>query len=150
MMTIKRYARAFIGALRLTLRGEVVQPIAERYPQLTAWWQDTLRLTAAVFAAADANGIPKSARETLVLHVEGRDISMETILKTVHFHADQELPLLMRREDSFNYLTLQATVLNDRFLVSKLAQAENLPLTVKGAVEALSAHLETLPRKESL
>ncbi len=150
MMTIRRYARAFIGALKMTLRGETIQPPADPHPNLTAWWQTTTRLTDAAFVNADNHGFPKSGRETLVLHIEGRDVSMETILKTVRFHADQEFPVLMRQGDKFGYLTMQATVMNDRFLVDKLAHAETLPDQIKAAVAAITAHLDQLPRKDQL
>ncbi|MBN8635937.1 MAG: hypothetical protein J0M07_11490 [Anaerolineae bacterium] len=150
MMTIRRYARAFIGALKLTLRGETIQPAIDPHPNLTAWWQSTIRLTDAAFASADNHGFPKSRRETLVLRIEGRDVSMETILKTVRFHADQEFPVLMRQGDNFGYLTMQATVMNDRFLVDKLAHAATLPDEIKAAVAAITAHLDLLPRKDHL
>lgn len=147
---IRRYLRAFIGALRLTLRGQTVPPLTKRYPNLSAWWRGISERTNAVIAAADANGLPKSAREALVLRVEGRDMSMETILAAARYHAEQELPALMRREDDFSYLTLQAIVMNDRFLAQKLAQSAALPAPVKAAAADLAAHFEALPRKDAL
>ncbi len=150
MKPLARYLRAFVGAARMTLRGEVVQGVQDPYPNLTAWWRGIIELTDAVTRTADSNGLPKPAREKVILRVEGRDTSMQTILAAVRFHAAEEFPLLMRRQDEFNYLTLQATVINDRFLIFKLAQVESLPAAVKIAIEKLSTHLETLPQKTNL
>lgn len=147
---LQRYWRAFVGALRMTLRGEVAQTMQERYPHLSLWLRSTVKLTDAACAAADANGLPKAAREAFKLRIEGRDVSMETILATVRFHADQELPTLMRRPDDFNYVTLQATLMNDHFLVSRLAQAESLPADVRAAVNALTVHVQNLPKRDAL
>lgn len=148
MNTVGRYVRAFFGALRLTIRGELPPGLRvhQQYPELSAWWAGTIAGVDAVIAAADAHGFDKARRESLVLHIEKRDVSMATILAGVRFHAEKEFPHLMRVEGNYNALAIYATNMNDRYLVLRLGQAEELPAAVREAVEGLAAHLENAPQ----
>jgi len=156
--TLRRYLRAFVGALRLTLRGEKITPLPERYPNLTAWWRETIRLTDAALSAADASALPAPARAAWTRHIEGRTVSLETILTTVRYHAATEFPELMRVQGDYNYLALQATNINDLFLLRKLLDESTptgsppslLPAPVRETVAALAAHLSALPSKDAL
>jgi hypothetical protein len=137
---IRRYARAFVLAGIMTLRGEVPPP--RRYPELELWTQQTETLVGAVKMAAEAQGMDAAARILLIDH---RNISMETILETVLHHAATEYPSLMRaRRVKENVLAVQATNLNDRFLVYKLEQSD-LAEPVRAAVSVLKEHLDQLP-----
>jgi hypothetical protein len=152
MTTLERYLRAFVGALRMTLRGE--RPLAlrvdERFPNLSQWWRATVALTDAAIAAAEGNGLDRAKRQALIVRVDRRDVSMETILAAVRFHAAQEFPHLMRADGQFNYLAIQATILNDRYLVHQLGESTGLPAPVKLALDALGAHLASLPSPDAL
>ncbi len=138
---MRRYLRAFWQALKLTLRGQrLPPPVRERYPQLADWWQGTVEQVAAVEQAAKASGIDM---DTLMIHVDRRDTSMATILAAVRYHAQQEYPYLMRQENQYNPVALNALNLNDRYLILRLA--EQVPDPVKASIETLQAHLDTLP-----
>ncbi len=145
LTTIRKYARAFGLALRFTLRGE--QPpllrVRTQYPQLAAWWTETIKQVSAVERAADAAGIDAAARAALMVHVDKRDLSMTTILSTIRYHAEHEYPYLLAHSDEFNAVTLQAINLNDRFLAWKLSGAVDAALMPP--VEALVAQLDALP-----
>jgi hypothetical protein len=142
---IWRYFRAFVVALRMTLRGETFTP---QYPELTTWVEETTRLVDAVYQAADGNGLRKPERDSFILHLDKRDISMETILATVRHHSTQEYTRLMRDKTRHTFVAIHASNLNDRFRVAELGEkVESLP--VKAAIMALSHHLEAIPSNTS-
>ena len=144
--TLKRYLRAFVLALRFTLRGE--QPpllqVRDRQPALVAWWESTLQRVSEIERAAAAQGVDG---EKVIVHADKRDVSMKTILAAVKYHAEREYPYLIVQNDQFSPMTLQALNLNDRYLIMKLVNVvdENL----KPSVEALYAHLGELAPSEA-
>ena len=142
---MKRYIRAFVLALRFTLRGE--QPpllqVRERQPELVAWWQRTIQLVSEVERAAAAQGVDGTK---LMIHADKRDVSMKTILATVKYHAEREYPYLIVQNDQYSPMTLQALNLNDRYLIMKLVN--EVDTSLKTVVEALNAHLGDLPPSE--
>jgi hypothetical protein len=140
---LRRYAHAFWLALKYTLRGEKppLLRVRDQYPVITAWVDKTVRLTEEIERAAAPAGVDA---KTFTVRVDRRDVSMETILAAVKFHAKREYPSLMVHSDDFSPMTVQATNINDRYLVIQLANALQPPL--KGAVEALAEHLAALPQ----
>ena len=140
--TIRRYVRAFVVALRFTLRGEKppLLQVRERQPQLVAWWERTLELIGEIERAAAAQGIDSAG---LTVHVDKRDLSMKTILATVKYHAEREYPYLAVQNDQFSPMTLQAINLNDRYLIMQLEK--RVEGHTKTIIETLSAHLGNLP-----
>lgn len=141
---IGRYLRAFFVALRMTLRGE--QPPPPRYPTLTAWTQQTVKLVDAVYTVAEQQGIDRARRQTLVLHVDKRDISVETILATIRHHAAQEYPYLLRVDIAHNLTALYASNLNDCYLALRLSELDALQAPpLKTTLDALRNHLEAVP-----
>lgn len=142
MTTIGRYARAFITALRMTLRGETfVQP----YPALTGWMARTVVLVDGIFTAANANGLDLAARKSMVLPIDRRDVSMESILGTVRHHAAAEYPYLLRNDPGHGRLAIRASNLNDSYRVERLC--EQTSGTVRSALEALVQHLDAVPNE---
>ena len=143
---IKRTLRAFVLALRYTLRGDKppLLRVRDQYPALAAWWGKTIRLVEAVERSANASDIDPAG---MVLNIDRRDISMTTILQTVKYHAEREFPYLMAHDDPYGAITLQATNFNDRYLVQQLAQKIDTPL--KASVEALEQHLGNMPENSS-
>ena len=140
--TVRRYVRAFVLALRFTLRGEKppLLNVREQQPQLVAWWEQTLTLVDTAERAAAAQGIDT---EKIIVHADKRDVSMKTILATVKYHAEREYPYLIVQHDEYSPMTLQAINLNDRYLVMQLVNRLEVP--IKESIEALNAHLGALP-----
>lgn len=141
------YLRAFWQALILTLRGE--QPPAPLYAAQRAWVAQLAGLVDAVYAAAETEGLDAAARRALILRIEGRDMSMETILATLKYHAEQEYPYLFQHITTDLYTALYASNFNDAFWVIRLESVAALQTPpMQAALKALSAHLEALPAVE--
>ena len=147
--TIRRYLRAFVLALKFTLRSEKppLLRVSERYPRLAAWWRQTITLLDETEQQSDMNGLDEAARKTLTIRVDKREVSMATILATIRYHAEQEYPYLLVQNYQFNALTLQATNLNDIYLAQRLA--ESVPAAIQPVAAALTAHLQALPTESS-
>lgn len=148
MNTVTRYLRAFVGALRMTLRGEkpATQVVEERYPDLLAWCRQTVALVKGVQDSAAGADYDMA---TLTQHIEGRDTTLARMLEAVRYHAAQEYPHLLRHEAQFGVLAMSSTNLNDRYLVMRFAEVSNLPAPVQVALERLGEHLGNLPQAES-
>lgn len=148
---LARYAQVFFIALGHTLRGTkpasmVAQEQREaKAAPLLAWCRQTVLLTDAVATTADAHGLDRPARQALILRIEGRNVSLETAIMAVRFHAAQEFPDMLRDGDSYARLAIQATTLNDQHLLRRFADSEVLHEGVKTALGTLSAHLESPP-----
>lgn len=138
---IRRYLRAFFMALKLTLKGKRIAP---KYPELDVWAREAARRVDAVYRAADANGLGEPARKALILHLDSRDISMETILASVRHHATEEYVKLLLDSTPHSFIAIYASNLNDRYRVAQLCDAVQ-PLPVKAAIASLSDHLEAIP-----
>lgn len=139
---MNRYLRAFIVALRMTLKGE--QPSPPKHAELRQWMQEALRITDAVISSANAHGMPVNVREELRLIIDRRPISMETILKGVRYHLTEEYPHVLQNDDAYSLAAVYSSNLNDQFRVARLAETlENPP--VKASVETLAAGLAAIP-----
>jgi hypothetical protein len=137
-----RYQPRFFDAF---LRA-MTEPPPTPYPALMRWARRTRDLVHAVYAAANAQGSHEDERRALILHLDKRDISMETILTTVRYHAAHEYPYLLGQESEQNVLAVQALNLNDRYLVLRLTQsdaARSSPL--RDRLAALRDHLDGMP-----
>lgn len=139
-----RYMTAFWKALQLTLRGETL-PTPNLHPELTAWMQQAVQLTAAVFKVTEDHGLDLAARKNLMLHLDKRDIAMQTILETVQHNLIREYPLLLKSQVSYYLGAIQALNVNDCYRVSQLAAALSDYPPVQQAVQMLQTHLETCP-----
>lgn len=138
---IARYVRAFVLALKLTLRGQTIAP---QHPQLEAWAREAARRVEAVCQAADADGLDEAARNAVLLHIDRRDISMETILATVKHHVTREYVKLLLDSTPHSALAIYASNLNDRYRVARLQDAVRSP-GVTLAITALRDHLDAIP-----
>jgi hypothetical protein len=145
MNTIKRYTQAFITALKMTLAGKAIQPVALRYPNLTKWISEGLQLVDAAFRTADAQGMSATARQQFMLKIDHRDMSMDVILRAVKHNLSLEYPMLMKSTTEHNLTTLYAMNMNDQYRVRLLAEAHDLPPDIQAAVARLSAHLQNIP-----
>jgi hypothetical protein len=123
---LTRYIRAFIVALRLTLRGQ--QPPGLRHPELYAWIKQMAVLIDAVYAAADQNDLNKKAREAVTVKLDGRSMSLETAFQTLRYAGNMN--------DRYWLMTLQAE-----------PALQNPAVHV--ALVQLSAHLDSIPSTTS-
>lgn len=139
-----QYKPRFFDAFRRAL----TRPRNTVYPQMTAWTLQTRDLVRAVIVAANAGGLDEAARRALVLHLDRRDVSMETILATVRFHAAQEYPYLLRQPLSHNLLAIYAANLNDRYAVLRLSENDALQTEpLRTQLLALRTHLDNVPQE---
>ncbi|MDZ4766640.1 MAG: hypothetical protein SGI73_19045 [Chloroflexota bacterium] len=140
--------RAFVGALRLTLGGKVapapnsIDGIAATFPQTAAWLRQSTLLLAEIVIDVEKHNVNL---KTTIVHIEGRDWMMGTILDGVRFHAVQEYPHLLRNEPAYAQLALRASNLNDQFRVARLAEVPDLPPTTRDALQRLADHLAQPP-----
>lgn len=138
--------RAFLKALWLTATGQRVT--ASPMQALRAWAAKAAELATAALETGDASGFDGTARAALTLSVEGRRISVETVLQTVRFHAEREYPHILDRNNSGDTAAIYASNINDRFLTSRVFDAlEAGPF--REAVGQLFSHLEAIPSLEA-
>jgi hypothetical protein len=137
---IAHYLRAFVLALKLTLRGKQIAP---KHPELDVWAREAARRVDHVYRTADTNGLNEAARKALTLHLDGRDISMETMLASVRHHATQEYVKLLLDSTPHTFVAIYATNLNDCYHVAQLRDAVE-QRDVRAALANLSDHLESI------
>lgn len=142
MNTIRRYFNAFRAALRMTLRGET--PPVSPHARLRVWMQEAVMLVDAAYAAADAAGLDREARQKRTLTAEGRRTNMETILAAVRFHAADEYAQLLTSLSQNSITVIYATNLNDKFLISKLFDTVEDEI-LRAAIGQIASHLEAIP-----
>jgi len=143
-----RYLRAFWNALRLTLRGETYAPPPVQPSPVGDWISQYQLLVGAVLQAADQNGIDQAARKNVKLRLDGRQMSLETALMTLKFHAAEEYPSLVRAGSGRGVnATLYATNMNDRYWITRMVESPDLQKPdVQKALAALDAHLDAIPK----
>ncbi len=133
----------------MTIRGEKIAAPAMPASPLTIWINQYLTLVEAVLLAANLNGIDQAARKQIKLRLDGRDMSLETALLTLKFHATEEYPSLVRQgtEGRGVQNTLYATNMNDRYWISRMVENPELQKPdVQAALSALDKHLDSIPR----
>lgn len=127
-------------------RRAMTRPRNTPYPNLSAWALRTRDLVRDVIAAANAAGVDEGIRRMLMVHLDRRDVSVETILATVRFHAAEEYPYLLGQALSHNVLAVYAANLNDRYAVLRLCEHEALQVEpLNGRLLALRQHLDDVP-----
>jgi hypothetical protein len=138
------YVRAFVTAAQMTARGEKPASLLaeEAGEPLLAWCRSLVTGVRAVEAALATGSV--TARE-IVLHVEGRDVSLEKALQAVSFHAAQEFPSIVRQGGPYTLLALQASAMNDRFLLRRFIAHEPLTESVRQSLITLEEMLGSLP-----
>jgi hypothetical protein len=147
MVNLRRYFRAFWGALRMTLRGEVYTPPVQQSP-LNTWINQYAMLVTDVLRAANQNGVDVASRKQIKLRLDGRSMSLETALMTLKFHAEQEYPSLVRQGTGRSIQNaLYATNMNDRYWVSQMVNAPELQVSsIQKTLASLDSHLDTIPK----
>ena len=135
-------SRALAESIRLTLRGKTSAAAPESHPQTRAWMRDALTALAVVDSAIRDE---KADAEKVLLHIEGRNVRMSTILAGVRFHLTDEYPSLLTSSSRYALLAIKATNLNDRYQVMRLEQVETLPDNVRATLHALATILGAQP-----
>jgi hypothetical protein len=141
--SVSRYIRAFVVALRMTVRGEKPPPL--RHPEFYAWIREMVVLVDRVIAAADQSGLDQTA---IVVRLDSRPMSLEKVLQILRYHAAQEYPSLLRTSATrrFNLSAIHATNMNDQHWLSRLRQESALQNPdIQAALARLSDHLNTIP-----
>ena len=137
-----RYQPRFFEAFRRAM----TRPRDTVHPRLSAWALQTRELVRAVIVAANSVGLDEARRRQLALRLDKRDVTMETILATVRFHAAEEYPYLLRQPLQHNLLAIYAANLNDRYQVLRLAEVDTLQvLPLRQSLAALLNHLHNIP-----
>lgn len=143
-----RYVRAFFIALKMTLAGETISPTSAN-PALSAWILQGVRRVDAVYAAAQQHKLDRSARESVVVRLDGRDTSMEVILATIRHHMDVEYLYLLRDSPRSYMLAIEASNFNDQYWIERLQAAPQVQAAaVQAALRDLHDHLAALPREQ--
>ena len=127
----------------MTLRGE--KPAALRHPEFYAWIREMAVLVEEVSAAVKQSGLDQKA--TLV-RLDGRQMSLETVLQILRYHAKDEYPSLLYTSGSrrFNLSAIQATNMNDQHWLSRLREESAMQNPdVQAALIRLSDHLNAIP-----
>lgn len=141
-----RFARAFLQALRLTLRGESLSPV--RFRPLEAWIGDGLTLLDQAERAAAAEGIDLAALE---LKLDGRPTSLDTALLMLRHNLIEEYPRLIRLDDPHSMTVVQSSNMNDQYRVGQFAESDAISsAALRRALQDLNAHLLKLPAIESV
>lgn len=139
---IRRYLRAFIGAIRMTISGQTPPP--SPLAGLRAWMTLTPALVDAALTACAQAGLDEAARRNTSLVVEGRRVNLNTIVLAPKFHAQHEYPLLLQNLDGRSLAALYGTNVNDCFLLDRFIPV--LPLgEPQKAIEQLVIHLKNAP-----
>ncbi len=134
--------------MRLTLRGEAPPPLP--YPDLRNWIENALPLLETVTQVLEAEGFTSAKRQQVSFMVDGRRVTMETVLMGLRYHLTQEYPYLLRDITEHSRLAIYSSNLNDEYRVAKLARflAEADPKItpqIVNSLEILRNHLNAFP-----
>lgn len=139
-----RYIRAFWIALMMTLRGEKVEiPFA----RLREWIdQSTKRLDEAV-KVADQSGFGKRERKQLVLKLDGRDTTMQTVLDAINHHLTEEYLYLLNNITDHSITAIYASNMNDQYFIMRLRDEPTIQQNsaLHNAIANLSQQLNSIP-----
>ncbi|MYD09095.1 MAG: hypothetical protein F4X02_03535 [Chloroflexi bacterium] len=138
---MKRFLRALVQALRLTLKGESLTP--RHFRPLEDWIARGLDLLNEAERAAAAQRLDLAA---LQLKLDGRPISLARTLQMLRHNLVNEYPRLIRLDDAFSMMVVSASNMNDQYRVSQFLAQSELPAETRAALVALDAHLQALPQ----
>lgn len=140
-----RFARAFLGALRLTLRGE--SPSPAHYRPLEAWIAAGLTRLEKAEEAAAADRVHLAA---LRLKLDGRPTSLDTTLNMLRHNLIEAYPRLIRLDDPHSMTVVQSSNLNDQYRVAQFAASDAISsAALRQALADLNRHLLSLPSIET-
>lgn len=146
MQTIPKYFRAFIKTLRLMISGGKL-PEEANMPY-RRWSERTVALVATVFSISDKNAFSSEKREAIKAKIDGREMSLQTVLQVIHYHAKEEYTYLLKNLTDNSITTIQATNLNDEYALSRFI--ENTLIEngeIRQGLTHLHNHLKQIPNK---
>ena len=136
--------RAFVQALRLTLRGQTATPA--HYRPLEIWMEQALELLARV---QDAAGQGSQDLDSLSLMLDGRPVTLLRSLDMLRHNLVNEYPRLIRLDDPFSMMVVQSSNFNDQYRLSQFLDADMLESpAAQRALAQLNEHLQALPEVE--
>ncbi|MCY3833258.1 MAG: hypothetical protein OXG85_09580 [Chloroflexi bacterium] len=139
---MRRFLRALIQAIGLTLRGESLTP--PHYRPLETWIAAGLDLLGRVEELAPAEGVDL---EAIQLKLDGRPTSLARSLDMIRHNLVDEYPRLIRLDDPYSMMVVQASNFNDQYRISQFLAADiRLSPELQSALFALNAHLLNLPQ----
>jgi len=146
MKSLIKYTRAFWKTLVMLLRGQSVPENANM--PYRRWSERTVALVTAFFAVADKLGITQEKRESLKLKIDGREVSLQVVLKAIAYHSREEYSYLLKNLIENSITTIIATNTNDEYALSRFIEAKLIENeAVAGALIAIHKHLEQIPAK---
>ncbi len=125
--------RAFFQAIKMTLH-------ARRHAMLCKWIVEGEQLTSALLTLIDQHNMDCN---TITRKIEGREMSLETVLGGVHYHLREEYPYLLRHLTRHSITAIYASNMNDQYFVSSFINSiENA--TIRQALQNLDQHLQSI------
>ena len=145
---LKRYILAFIGAVRLTMKGET--PPAPNYPEIRGWMKAGVLHLDTAMRVAEQGGLNQIRRQEITLVVDRRKVTMETALQGVRYHLTEEYPYLLRDETGYSRLAIYTSNINDEYRIRRLIEKLNdqqspVSDSVIEVLETLRLHLDSFP-----
>ncbi len=139
------FARAFIKALRLTLRGDSV--IAPHFQPLQSWIKAGLTKLAQAEAAAQQERVDPAL---LQLKLDGRPTSLAITLQMLRHNLTEAYPRLIRLNDPHSMTVVQSSNMNDQYRVAQFAaRGGHSSAKLQRALDDLNRHLQRLPAIEA-
>ncbi len=112
------------------------------------WSERTVALVATVFSVSDKNGVVSETRETIKARIDGREMSLQTVLQAIHYHAKEEYAYLLKNLTDNSILTIQATNLNDEYALSRFIENTLIENSeIRMTLTHLHNHLKQIPNK---
>lgn len=132
----------FFKAIWLTLKGQ--KPRKSPHQDLKDWIESGIPLAEAALKSVDES-------LNITIKVDGRNQSIQTILKGVVYHLSKEYPYLLQHLTEHSVLAIHASNLNDRYAVEKLILcSEIVPFeSLIKNLDSLRNHLNDIPSTEN-
>lgn len=146
MQMFVKYSRGMWKTIVLLVRGGKA-PEEANMPY-RRWAERTAALVTAVFSASDKVGVSADKRDTIKTKIDGRDMSLETLLKAIAYHAKEEYAYLLKHLTDKSLSTIHATNLNDEYALGRFIEGELIK--DDGTLVALTnlhKHLKQVPNK---
>ncbi|MCU0480128.1 MAG: hypothetical protein MUE54_02820 [Anaerolineae bacterium] len=143
-----KYSRGMWKTIILLVRGGKLPEDA--HMPYRRWMERTGALVTAVLSASDRVGISADKRNAIKTKIDGRDMSLETVLKAIAYHAKDEYTYLLKHLTDKSISTIHATNMNDAYALGRFIEVGLI--TDDGTLVALSnlhKHLEQVPNKNS-
>lgn len=141
-----KYIRAFIKTISLMMRGGEL-PAQTNMPY-RHWSKQTISLVMTVFDVSDKYALPSEKRKMLKAKIDGREMSLQTVLQAILFHAQDEYPYLLNHLTDKSITTIEAINWNDEYALSRFIDDSRIEShDIRQALTHLHRHLKQIPNK---